>query len=382
MTRTIFQDEHHQFRATARTFLEREAVPHFGRWEEAGIVDRSFFERAGSIGLLGLAVPEEFGGGGTDDFRFNAVVAEEAQRLGVAGVAAGLAVHQDICIPYFVKLADEAQRSRWLPGIASGASVAAIAMTEPGTGSDLASIATTATLDGDEYVVHGSKTFITNGTNADLIITVAKTDPSAGAKGISLLVIEEGMPGFERGRNLEKIGLHSQDTTELFFNGVRVPVENRLGAEGSGFKNLMHNLPQERLSIAVSAVAAARTALEWTLAYCHERTAFGAKIGSFQNSKFVLAECHTEITIAQSFVDNCIVAHNAGCLTSDEAAMAKWWCTELQNRVVDRCLQLHGGYGYMAEYPIARAYGDARVTTIYGGTTEIMKEIIGRSLGF
>jgi alkylation response protein AidB-like acyl-CoA dehydrogenase len=254
-------------------------------------------------------------------------------------------------------------------------------MTEPGIGSDLASLGTTALRDGDHYVVNGSKTFITNGINADLVITAVKTDPSERHRGISLLVLERGMDGFTRGRNLEKVGLHAQDTAELFFDDVRVPVANRLGDEGAGFRHLMENLPQERLSIALSGVAAARAAFEWTLAYTKERTAFGQPIGSFQNSRFRLAEMATEIEVAQAFVDRCVLAHNAGELTADEAAMAKWWCTELQGRVIDTCVQLHGGYGYMAEYPIARAWADARITRIYGGTTEIMKEIIGRSLG-
>jgi alkylation response protein AidB-like acyl-CoA dehydrogenase len=278
-------------------------------------------------------------------------------------------------------LANEEQRSRWFPGLVSGELITAIAMTEPGTGSDLAAVRTTARRDGDCYVVNGSKTFITNGINADLVIVVVKTNPTERHRGLSLLVIERGTPGFERGRNLEKIGLHAQDTAELFFSDARVPAANLLGEEGQGFPYLVDNLPQERLSIATIGVAAARAALDWTLAYVKERIAFGQPIGSFQNSRFVLAEAYTEIEIAQVFVDRCVVAHNAGELSAEEAAMAKWWCTDLQNRVVDRCLQLHGGYGYMWEYPIARSFADARVTKIYGGTNEIMKEIIGRSLG-
>ena len=254
-------------------------------------------------------------------------------------------------------------------------------MTEPGIGSDLASMTTSAVRDGDHYVVNGSKTFITNGINADLVITAVKTDPSQRHRGMSLLVVERGMDGFERGRNLEKVGMHAQDTAELFFDDVRVPVENRLGEEGTGFVSLVTNLPQERLSIAVTAVAAAQAAFDRTLDYAKERTAFGQPIASFQNSRFALAEMATEIEIAQTFVDRCVLALNAGELTAEEAAMAKWWCTELQGRVVDRCVQLHGGYGYMTEYSVGRAYADARITRIYGGTTEIMKEIIGKSLG-
>jgi len=309
------------------------------------------------------------------------VIGEEVQAAGVGGAGLGLTLHNDICLPYFLRYCTDEQRERWLPGIASGELVTAIAMTEPGIGSDLASMSTTALRDGDDYVVNGSKTFITNGINADLVITAVKTDPSQRHAGMSLVVLERGMPGFERGRNLEKLGLHSQDTAELFFTDVTVPRSNLLGEEGQGFFQLVHNLPQERLSIAASGVAAARAAMGWTLDYVTQRTAFGQPVGSFQNSRFVMAEIATEVEIAQVFVDRCVLALNAGELTAEEAAMAKWWCTELQKRVVDRALQLHGGYGYMLEYPIARAYADARITTIYGGTTEIMKEIIGRSLG-
>jgi len=380
--RAIFDDEHDAFRASVRQLLDKEVVPNIAEWEREGIVDRDLFRKAGAAGFLGMAAPEEHGGGGVDDFRFNLVLGEEVQAVGAGGAGLGLTLHNDICLPYFLTLCNEEQKARWLPGICSGELITAIAMTEPGIGSDLASMSTSALLDGDAYVVNGSKTFITNGINADLVITAVKTDPNQKHRGMSLLVLERGMDGFERGRNLDKLGLHSQDTAELFFTDVRVPVANRLGDEGRGFENLVTNLPQERLSIASSGVAAARAALGWTIEYCRERKAFGQPIGSFQNSKFVLAECATEVEVGQAFIDRCVVALNDGELTADEAAMAKWWCTELQNRVVDRCLQLHGGYGYMLEYPIARAYADARITTIYGGTTEIMKEIIGRSLGF
>jgi len=340
------------------------------------------FLAAGSHGFLGFDIPEEFGGAGVRDFRFNLVIGEEVQAAGSGGVGLGITLHNDICLPYFLAYCDDEQRKRWLPGIASGELITAIAMTEPGIGSDLASMSTTARRDGDEYVVNGAKTFITNGINADLVITAVKTDPSQRHKGMSLLVLERGMPGFERGRNLDKIGQHAQDTAELSFTDVRVPTANLLGPEeGQGFTQLVTNLPQERLSIAISGVAAARTALEQTLAYVKERKAFGQPIGSFQNSKFVLAELATEIDIAEHYVDDCVRALNAGELTAVDASKAKWWCTELQGRTVDRCLQLHGGYGYMNEYPIARAFTDARITRIYGGTTEIMKEVIGRSLG-
>jgi alkylation response protein AidB-like acyl-CoA dehydrogenase len=382
MERTLFDDEHDAFRASVRQFLEKEVVPNLPSWERDGIADRDMFRRAGDAGFLGIAAPEEYGGGGVDDFRFNLVIGEEVQAVGAGGAGLGLTLHNDICLPYFLSLANDEQKARWLPGICAGTLITAIAMTEPGIGSDLASMTTTALRDGDDYVVNGSKTFITNGINADLVIVAVKTDPSQRHRGMSLLVLERGMEGFERGRNLEKLGLHSQDTAELFFTDVRVPAANLLGAEGGGFGHLVTNLPQERLSIAAAGVSAARAALGWTVEYCKERQAFGQPIGSFQNSKFVLAECATEVEVAQAFVDKAVLALNEGALTAEEAAMAKWWCTELQKRVIDRCLQLHGGYGYMLEYPIARAYADARITTIYGGTTEIMKEIIGRSLGF
>ncbi|MDQ6697180.1 MAG: acyl-CoA dehydrogenase family protein [Actinomycetota bacterium] len=380
MRRTIFTDEHDLFRDSVRQFVAKEITPHHLEWEAAGIVPKELFLGAGSNGFLGMAVPERFGGGGVDDFRYNLVLGEEVQRSGTGGAGLGLTLHNDICLPYFLSLGTDEQKERWLPGICSGELITAIAMTEPGIGSDLASMSTTALRDGDHYVVNGSKTFITNGINADLVITAVKTDPSQRHKGMSLVVLERGMDGFERGRNLDKIGLHSQDTAELFFTDVQVPTANLLGTEGQGFVHLVHNLPQERLSIAAAGVAAAEAALGWTLTYCRERQAFGQPVGSFQNSRFELATMRTEIDIAQVFVDRCVEALGAGELTAEEAAEAKWWCTELQKRVVDRCVQLHGGYGYMLEYPIARAYVDARVTTIYGGTTEIMKEIIGRSL--
>ena len=381
MKRTLYAEEHEALRESFRSWLDKEIVPHEIEWNEAGIVPRTVFSDAGSHGFLGFDVPEEFGGGGMPDFRFNTIIDEEIQLSGAGSSGLGISLHNDICVPYFLKYCTKEQRERWLPGIASGELITAIGMTEPGIGSDLGSLATSAIRDGDRYIVNGSKIFITNGINADLVITAVKTDPSQRHKGISLLIMERGLEGFERGRNLDKIGLHSQDTAELFFNDVSVPAENLLGDEGNGFAMLVDNLPQERLSIAVAGVAAAKAALEWTLEYVKERTAFGQSVGSFQNTRFVLAELATEIDVAQAYVDNCTLALNVNDLTAEDAAKAKWWCTELQKRVVDSCLQLFGGYGYMVEYPIARAYKDARVTTIYGGTTEIMKEIIGRSLG-
>jgi alkylation response protein AidB-like acyl-CoA dehydrogenase len=381
MQRTIFEPEHEQFRDSVRQFLARTVVPRIDEFERAGIVDRDVFLAAGEAGFLGFAVPEAFGGGGVRDFRYNAVLGEEAQAVGASSAGLGLTLHTDICLPYFLDLTTDEQQARWLPGIASGELITAVAMTEPGAGSDLAGIATTAIRDGDDYVVNGAKTFITNGINADLVIVAVKTDPAQRHRGMSLVVVERGMPGFERGRNLEKLGLHGQDTAELSFTDVRVPVANLLGTEGMGFRHLTQNLAQERLSIAVSAVAAARAALDWTVAYTRERNAFGAPVGSFQNSRFRLADLATEVTVGQAFADQCISALNAGELTVDEAAMAKLWCTELQGRAVDLGVQLHGGYGYMLEYPIARAFADARITRIYGGTSEIMREIVGRSLG-
>ncbi len=380
MKRNIFEDEHEMFREAVRRFVANEIAPFHEQWEHDGQVDREIWTKAGALGFLCMDAPEKYGGSGERDFRYNAIVTEELTRAGASGVGYGL--HNDVNMPYFLHYATTEQLDRWLPGMVAGELITAIAMSEPGAGSDLAGIGTTAVRDGDHYVLNGQKTFITNGIHSDLVIVVAKTDPNAGHSGISLLVVERGMVGFERGRNLDKIGLKAQDTAELFFDKVRVPVENLLGEEGKGFYQLMQQLPQERLSVAVIAVAACEAALAMTVDYCRERMAFGQPIGKFQNSRFKLAEMKTEVEVARVFVDRCIMELNAGELTAVEAAMAKWWTTELQKQVVDQCLQLHGGYGYMTEYPIAKFYLDARVQTIYAGTTEIMKEIIGRSMGF
>jgi alkylation response protein AidB-like acyl-CoA dehydrogenase len=380
MRSSLYEAGHEDLRQTVRTWLEKNVAPHHDRWEHDGIVPREVWLSGGEQGLLGFDVDERFGGGGVRDFRYNAVLDEEVTRVGASGLGFGL--HNDVVAPYLRDLATEEQAQRWLPGFCRGELITAIAMTEPGTGSDLQSIRTTARRDGDSWVLNGAKTFITNGINADLVIVVARTDPEApGAKGTSLLVVERGMPGFTRGRNLEKVGLKAQDTAELFFDDVRVPAENLLGTENRGFAHLMENLPQERLSIAVGAVAACETVLAQTREYVTSRTAFGRPVGSFQHSRFVLAELHTETTVARTFVDECIRQLGAGELTAVDAAMAKYWTTELQNKVADRCLQLHGGYGYMDEYPVSKAWRDARVQSIYGGTNEIMREIIGRSLG-
>jgi alkylation response protein AidB-like acyl-CoA dehydrogenase len=381
MRRTLFDPEHADFRESVRRFVAEEVLPRQPGWERQGIVSRDLFTRAAEKGMLAMQVPDRYGGAGIADFRFNQVVSEELGIAGTGGIGLGITLHNDVCLPYFLELCDEPQRERWLPGIADGTLVTAVAMTEPEMGSDLAGLRTTAIRDGDGYVLNGSKTFITNGINADLVIAAVKTDPSERHAGISLVIVERGMEGFARGRNLEKVGQHAQDTAELFFHDVRVPAENLLGQEGAGFRYMTSNLAQERLSIAISAAAAARGALQVTLEYVKQRNAFGQPIGSFQNSRFVLAEMATEIELATAFCDQAVLALNRGDLSPQDAAMAKWWATELQGRVTDRCVQLHGGYGYMLEYPIARAYLDARVTRIYGGTTEIMKEIIGRSLG-
>ena len=368
------------FRQSFRKFVEREIQPHHEQWEQDGVVSRDVWRKAGENGFLCMEVPEEYGGTGVKDFRYNQVVVEELVRGGASGVAFSL--QNDVILPYFLNYTNDAQKRRWLPGMVSGEIITAIAMSEPGTGSDLQGIQTSAVRDGDQYLVNGQKTFITNGLLNDLVVVVARTDPEAGHQGISLIVVERGMEGYESGKKLEKIGQHAQDTAELFFDNVRVPVSNRLGEEGQGFIYLMQQLPQERLSIAASAVPAAEKALEMTIEYCKERHAFGRPIGKFQNSRFRLAEMKTEIRIARVFLENCVDLLNRGELSVEEAAMAKWWTTEMQKRVVDTCLQLHGGYGYMREYPISKAFLDSRVQTIYGGTTEIMKEIIGRAMGF
>jgi alkylation response protein AidB-like acyl-CoA dehydrogenase len=378
--RTIFDDVHQQFRSTFRSWLDKEVVPHHEEWEKAGITPRELWLNAGKQGFLGLNVPEAYGGGDTDDYHFAAIMAEEIGATGVIGSANGITLHNDIVLPYFLGLANEEQRARFLPGMVTGEVIGALGITEPNTGSDVAGIRTTGLKKGGAFIVNGAKTFISNGINSDVVIVVCRTDPEKGHRGISLLLVERGMKGFERGRNLDKLGMHAQDTAELFFSDVEVPAENLLGEEGNGFVYLMTNLAQERLGIAVGAVAVADAALHWTLDYTKERKAFGQSISHFQNSKFLLAELATEVQIAQVYVDRCVELHCQGRLSAEQAAAAKFWTTELQNKVVDRCLQLHGGYGYMMEYPIARAWADSRIQTIYGGTTEIMKEIVGRSI--
>ncbi|GAB3847214.1 long-chain specific acyl-CoA dehydrogenase [Micromonospora andamanensis] len=378
MQQHLYDRDHDEFRELCRTFLNREAVPHHERWEADGIVDREVWRKAGAAGLLGMDVDPEYGGGGQQDFRYNAVLVEEIVNSGCSGLGFGL--HNDVVAPYLTELTTEEQRKRWLPRFCSGDLVTAIAMSEPGAGSDLAGVRTTAVRDGDSLVLNGQKTFITNGELADLVIVVART-ADEGAHGVSLVAVETGTDGFTRGRRLAKVGLKANDTAELFFDDCRVPATNLIGTENHGFYHLMANLPRERLSIAVAAVAAAERLLALTLDYARTREAFGRPIGKFQHNRFLLAELDTEVTIARTFVNHCVAEFNAGRLSVTDAAKAKWWTTELQNRVADRCVQLHGGYGFMAEYPVARAWLDSRVQTIYGGTTEIMKEIIGRGLG-
>ena len=377
--RTLFEPEHKLFLESYRSFLERHVAPFHEQWEKDKIVDRDVWLEAGKQGFLGIEVPEEYGGGGNTDFRYNTIVTEDTTRGHFTGIGWGL--HNDVVAPYLTRLCTDEQKQRWLPGFCSGEIITAIAMTEPGTGSDLQGIKTRAVKDGDNWVLNGSKTFITNGIHSDLVVVVARTDPDKGAQGFSLFGVERGMAGFERGRKLDKIGLDAQDTAELSFDNVRVPAENLIGEEGKGFIYLVQNLPQERLSIAIMAAAAMESALESTLQYTKERKAFGKPIGTFQNSRFVLAELATEATVVRMMVDEFIKLHLEEKLSVEQAAMAKWYATEAQVRLIDRCLQLHGGYGYMREYGIARAFLDSRVQTIYGGTTEIMKEIIGRSLG-
>ncbi|MGJ5666813.1 acyl-CoA dehydrogenase family protein [Rhodococcus aetherivorans] len=380
LERTIYEPDHAAFRETARRFAEREVAPHLEQWAAAGRVDRELYRQAGKLGLLGVAVPERFGGGGIDDFRFGAVLIEELARVGAQAVTMGLSGFNDLVAPYFTALGTEEQNHRWLAPMVAGEAIGAIAMTEPGAGSDLAAVATTAIPDGDHFVLNGSKIFISNGLLADTIIVVAKTDPAAGKNGVSLLVVEDGMPGFTKNGPLDKVGLSAQDTVELVFDDVRVPRANLLGEENRGFGYLRHNLPQERLSIAVTSMALMTRTFETALRYATDRTAFGQRIADFQANRFYLAELATEIEIAQVFVDRCILDAAHGRLDEVTAAMAKWWVTELHLKVVHRAVQLHGGYGFMKEYDVARDYLDSRAGTLYGGTTEIMKEIVGRRL--
>ena len=377
LQRKIFNEDHELFRDQVRKFVEREITPHHAQWEKDGIVPRSAWLKAGEAGLLCATMPEEYGGAGVDRY-YSTILMEEFARAGATGP--GFSLHSDIVAPYIRTYGTEEQKRTWLPKMATGEVIGAIAMTEPGTGSDLQGVRTTAVRDGDELVINGQKTFITNGQNADLVILVTKTDPTAGAKGTTLVLVEANRPGFRKGRNLDKLGLKAQDTSELFFDDVRVPVSNILGGEGKGFYLLMQELAWERLQIAISAVAVCEVSLEQTVDYTRQRKAFGKTIADFQNTRFKLAELKAETQVARVFVDRCIELVVKGELDVTTAAMAKYWCSDLQGKVVDECLQLHGGYGFMWEYPIARAYADARVQRIYGGANEIMKELISRTL--
>jgi alkylation response protein AidB-like acyl-CoA dehydrogenase len=380
MRRDLYTDDHEQYRQTVREFLAREVIPHYHRWEDERGMDRQALAAARKQGISGLEVPEEYGGAGVSDYRYRMVVCEEVARAHATTFTVTLGLQDDLVLHYLLDLTTEEQKRRWLPGFATGDVIGALAMTEPGTGSDLQGIRTTARRDGDSWLLNGQKTFISSGITADLIIVAARTDPEAGSRGFSLLVVEDGMPGFTRGRKLDKLGLHGQDTAELFFEDVRVPQANLLGTEGRGLQHLMNHLARERLGIIAQSMTGARAVYEVTRDYCFQRKAFGQPIGDFQTTRFALAEMETELDIAQAYTDKCVLAYNAGELTPVDAAKGKWWISEMQKRIVDRCLQLHGGYGYMMEYPVARAYADTRIQTIYGGTTEIMKEIIGRDI--
>jgi alkylation response protein AidB-like acyl-CoA dehydrogenase len=377
--RDLYTAEHEAFRDVVRRFVEREVAPNLERWDEQRVIDRSTWLAAGNQGIVGLSGPEEYGGGVTD-YRYRHLVQEEFGKVGASALTSSFALQDDIVVPYFVSLASPDQAQRWLPGMCRGELIGAIAMTEPGTGSDLRGIRTSGTKVDGGWLVNGAKTFITSGSQADIVVVVTKTSPESGAEAFSLLVVEEGMAGFTRGRKLAKIGMHAQDTAELFFSDVFVPEQNLLGVEGGGLRQLMAHLPLERLSIASAAMGAADAAFAWAVEYVQQRHAFGRRIADFQNTQFVLAEVATELDVTRAYVDRCVLAVSDGRLTAVEAAKAKWWATDVQNRVIDRLLQLFGGYGYMAEYPISRAWADARVQKIYGGTNEIMKHIIAREI--
>jgi alkylation response protein AidB-like acyl-CoA dehydrogenase len=380
MERGLYGADHEEFRGAVRQFVDRMVVPNLDVWDEQRLISRDAWLVAGRQGVVGLSGPSEYGGGGSADYRYRNVVIEELARVGAASLSSSFSLQDDIVIPYFNSLATKDQRERWMTGLCTGELIAAIAMTEPGAGSDLRGIRTSAKRVDGGWRVNGTKTFITSGIQSDLVVVVTRTDPEGGSNGFTLLVVEEGMAGFSRGRKLRKIGLPAQDTAELFFDDVLVPEENLLGAVGAGLNQLMHHLPLERLSIAAQAIASADAALTWTLEYVQERRAFGQPIADFQNTRFVLAEVATELDVTRAYIDRAILAAVDGTLAAVEAAKAKWWATDVQNRVIDELLQLYGGYGYMLEYPIARAYQDARVQRIFGGTNEIMKQIIGRDL--
>lgn len=380
MHRDLYDDDHEHYRETVRDFLAREVVSQKDAWDDAKWIDPDVFTKAAQIGLYGLQIPTEYGGSSESDYRYRMVVCEEIARINALSFGLTVALQDDLVLHYLLDLTSADQKQRWLPGFASGHTIGALAMTEPGTGSDLRGIRTSAVRDGDDWVVNGQKTFISSGIMADLVVTAVRTDPEAGSRGFTLFAIERDTPGFIRGRQLDKIGLPAQDTAELFFDNARVPAANMLGEEGRGLQYLMSHLPRERLGVSATAIATARAIFEQTVDYCKDRVAFGERLIEFQNTRFELAEMSTEIDLAEAYVDRSVRAYNVGELTPIDAAKGKWYVSELQKRVIDRCLQLHGGYGFMREYAVGKAYVDTRIQTIYGGTTEIMKEIIGRDL--
>jgi alkylation response protein AidB-like acyl-CoA dehydrogenase len=380
MHRSLYGADHEAYRETVREFLAREVVPHQHDWDRDRWIDRSVFARAAKAGIYALEVGENYGGAGESDYRYRMVVCEEMSRVNALSFGLTISLQDDLVLHYLLDLTNDEQKSRWLPGFAAGELIGALAMTEPGAGSDLRGIKTSARRDGDVYLLNGQKTFISSGSMADVVVVAARTDPEGGSRGFSLFVVERDTPGFERGRKLDKIGLPAQDTAELYFHDAEVPAANLLGTEGNGLRYLMSHLPRERLGVSAKAIATMRAIFETTVDYCKQREAFGAPLTDKQHVRFELAEMSTEIDIAEAYVDKSVLAYNAGELTAVDAAKGKWYVSELQKRVIDRCLQLHGGYGYMTEYPVARAYLDTRIETIYGGTTEIMKEIIGRDI--
>jgi len=380
MKSNLFDDDHAVFRDSVRRFVQRHVVPNMDRWDDQRLIDRETWLAAGQQGILGLNVPEQYGGPSEPDYRFRVVIQEELARVGANALQAAFAGNDDMALSYLLRHADAEQRRRWLPGFVTGHTIAAIALSEPSAGSDLRGMKTTAVQDGGGFILHGSKTFVSNGSSCDLAVVFARTDPAAGSQGFSLFVVEDGMEGFIRGRKLDKVGMHAQDTAELFFNEVRVPQRNLLGEVGAGFAYLMESLPLERLSIAVAGQASAETVFTWTIQYVTQRTAFGKTISEFQAPGFQLAELATAIEVSRAYIDRCVREHNNGTLTAVDAAKAKYWATEMQARVVDTGVQMHGGYGYMLEYPVAKAFIDTRAQRIYGGTNEIMKEIIRRDI--
>lgn len=380
MKRTLYDADHEAYRETVREFLAREVEPHKDEWDRQHWIDREVFARAAKAGIYALQVDEAYGGAGESDYRYRMIVCEEVARINALSFGLTVSLQDDLVLHYLLDLTNDEQKQRWLPGFTTGEIIGALAMTEPGTGSDLRGIRTTAKRDGDDYVVNGQKTFISSGIMSDVVVLAARTGNEGGSRDLSLFVVERDTPGFERGRQLEKIGLPGQDTSELFFNHAVVPAENMLGEEGRGLQYLMSHLPRERLGVSATAIATTRAIFEITAEYCRQRNAFGKPLTANQHIRFELADMATEIDVAEAYVDKSVLAYNAGELTATDAAKGKWFVSELQKRVVDRCLQLHGGYGYMAEYAVARAYVDTRIQTIYGGTTEIMKEIIGREI--